>query len=183
LCVRWYLRYKLSFRDLVEMMGERGLSLAHTTIMRWVKRFTPEFVKRWNRFAVPVGQSWRVDETYVKVRGKWTYLYRAVDRAGKTVDFRLSARRDVESAKAFFVKAIKSHGCAPKTMTLDGYAASHRAVREMKSNALIPEDTKLRSSKYLNNVIEQDHCHVKSRVNVMLCFKRFRNASVTISGI
>ncbi len=80
LCVRWYLRYKLSFRDLVEMMAERGLSLAHTTIMRWIQRYAPEFEKRWNRFARPVGQSWRVDETYVKIKGRWTYLYRAVDK-------------------------------------------------------------------------------------------------------
>src|ERR1700722_5657619 len=104
LCVRWYLRYKLSLRNLVEIMAERGLSLAHTTIMRWVKRFTPEFVKRWDQFAKSAGRSWRVDETYVKVRGKWVYLY----RAGKTVDFRLSARSDVAAAKAFFAKAIRS---------------------------------------------------------------------------
>ncbi len=124
LCVRWYLRYKLSLRDLEEMMAERGLSLVLTTIMRWVQRYAPEFVKRWNRFGSPVGRSWRVDETYVKLRGRWVYLYRAVDRTGKTADFRLSAKRDVAAAKAFFGKAVKSQG-APETVTLDGYAASY----------------------------------------------------------
>jgi transposase-like protein len=120
LCVRWYLRFKLSLRDLVEMMAERRLSLAHTTVLRWVQRYAPEFVKRWNRFAVPAGPSWRVDETYMKIRGQWHYLYRALDRAGKTVDFRLSAKRDVTAVKAFFRKAIKSQGSAPRTITLDG---------------------------------------------------------------
>ena len=109
LCVRWYLRFKLSLRDLVEMMAERGLSLAHTTILRWVRRYTPEFEKRWGRYALAVGRSWRVDETYVKIRGEWCYLYRAVDRMGRTVDFRLSGRRDVAAAKAFIRKAIKNH--------------------------------------------------------------------------
>ena len=178
LCVRWYLRFKLSLRDLVEMMSDRGLSLAHTTIMRWVQRYVPEFEKRWRRFASAVGPSWRVDETYVKIRGKWCYLYRSVDRAGRTVDFRLSTHRDVGAAKT-----IKSQGCAPKTITLDGYAASHRAVRELKADGLLPPETQVRSSKYLNNLIEQDHRCVKQRVAVMLGFKRFRNAATTIAGI
>ena len=129
LCVRWYLRYKLSFRDLVEMMAERGLSIAHTTIMRWVQRYAPEFEERWNRFSTATGRSWRVDETYVKIRGQWVYLYRAVDRDGKTVDFRLSPKRDVAAAKAFFNKAIKNQRSAPTSITLDGYAASHLAVK------------------------------------------------------
>ena len=170
LCVRWYLRFKLSFRDLVEMMAERGLSMVHTTIMRWVHHYAPEFERRWNRFSRPIGSSWRVDETYVKIRGKWVYLYRAVDREGRTVDFRLSTRGDVVAAKAFFRKAIKSHGLFPRTITLDGYAASHRAVREMKANGELPDDTTLHSSKYLNNLIE-------------LGFKLFGTAEITIAGI
>ena len=123
LCVRWYLRYKLSFRDLVEMMAERGLQLAHTTIMRWVQRYVPEFEKRWARYLRPSGRSWRVDETYLKVRGRWVYLYRAVDRDGKTVDFRLSLKRDVAAVKSFLRKALRTQGRAPIRITLDGYAA------------------------------------------------------------
>ncbi len=183
LCVRWYLRYKLSFRDLVEMMAEPGLHLAHTTILRWVRRYTPEFVKRWNIFSRSSGRSWRVDETYSKVRGKWVYLYRAVDKAGHTVDFRLSHRRSVAAAKAFFKKAVRHEGRPPHTITLDGYAASHRAVREMCTSGLLAKRTKLRSSKYLNNLIEQDQRGIKSRTRPMLGFKNFRSAATTIAGI
>src|SRR3978361_1858250 len=183
LCVRWYLRFKLSFRDLVEMMAARGLPMAHTTVLRWVRRYAPEFERRWQRFAYPAGLSWRVDETYIKVRGEWVYLYRAVDAAGQTVDFRLSRRRDVAAAKAFFNKAIKRQGAAPQTITLDGYAASHRAVREMKEIGVLPATTKLRSSKYLNNLIEPDYRGVKARTKPMLGFKYFKTASITIAGI
>ena len=183
LCVRWYLRFKLSYRDLAEMMAERGLSMVHTTIMRWAHHYTPEFERRWNRFARPVGASWRVDETCVKIHGEWTYLYRAVDGEGQTVDFRLSARRDVAAAKAFFRKAIKGQGSDPGTITLDGYAASHRAVREMKADGQMPQGTKVRSSKYLNNLIEQDHRGVKLRLGPMLGFKWFITASIVIAGI
>ncbi|MEO7127262.1 MAG: IS6 family transposase [Rhodoferax sp.] len=183
LCVRWYLRFKLSFRDLVEMVAERGLALAHTTIMRWVQRLVPEFEKRWNRFARKAGRSWRVDETYVKIRGKWTYLYCAVDREGQTVNFRLSANRDVKAAKAFFRKALQTQGRAPVSITLDGYAASHRAVRELPAQSPCWKVTRLRSSKYLNNMIEQDHRGVKSRIKPMLGFKVFDRAAVTIAGV
>src|SRR5271156_91549 len=153
LCVRWYLRFKLSFRVLVEMTAEHSLAMAHTTIMCWVHRHAPESERRWNRFARPVGPSWRVDESYVKIRGRWVYLYRAVDREGRTVDFRLSARRDVTVAKAFFRKALKTQGRPPRVITLDGYAASHRAVRELPEENEVWNDTKTRSSKYLNNII------------------------------
>ena len=183
LCVRWYLRYKLSFRDLVEMMGERGLRLAHTTILRWVSRYTPEFIKRWDRFGRAAGRSWRVDETYIKIRGQWTYLYRAVDKSGQTIDFRLSSRRDVAAAKAFFKKAIRHEGRPPHTITLDGYAASPRAVRELRADGLLPRRTNLRSSKYLNNLIEQDHRGIKSRTRSMLGFKNFQSAAITIAGV
>ena len=183
LCVRWYLRYKLSYRDLVEMMAERGLPIAHTTILRWVQRYAPEFDKRWSRFSTPTSTSCRVDETYVRIRGKWAYLYRAVDASGKTVDFRLSPRRNVASVKAFFRKAMRSQRRPPGTITLDGYAASHRAVRELQQQGWLPKLTKLRSSKYLNNLIEQDHRHVKSRLGAMLGLKNFTSAATTIRGI
>ena len=138
LCVRWYLSYKLSYRDLVAMMGERGIGLAHTTILRWVQHYTPEFEKRWKRYARSVGGSWRCDETYIKVKGAWQYLYRAVDKAGKTVDFYLSRKRDVNAAKAFFRKAMLEQR-TPTKITLDAYAASHRAVADLKETGGLPK--------------------------------------------
>jgi transposase-like protein len=183
LCVRWYLRYKLSFRDLAEMMAERGLSPAHTTIMRWIQCYVPEFEKRWNRFARPAGRSWRVDETYVKIRGRWTYLYRAVDKEGNTVDFLLRAKRDVAAAKAFFRRAFQRQGQLPHKITLDGYQASHRGAAEALSEHPEGNQCKIRSSKYVNNLIEQDHRSIKLRLGPMLGLKHFRRAATTIAGI
>src|SRR6267143_1759183 len=182
LCVRWYLSFKLSSRDLLQIMSERGIALAHTTILRSVQRYVPEFEKRWNRYARPVNGSWRCDETYIKVKGRWTYLYRAVDKYGQTVDFLLSERRDVAAAKCFFRKAMEHNG-TPRVITLDAYAASHRAVRELKSDGRMSRRVRIRTSKYLNNIVEQDHRRIKQRIVPMLGFKRFDTATITISGI
>ena len=156
------------------MMAERGVALAHTTILRWVQPYVPDFEKRWSRYALPVGDSWRVDETYLKVRGQWVYLYRAVDKTGRTVDFLLSKRRDMGAAKRFFCRAVKQHG-APRVITLDGYAASHRAVAQLKGAGTLPGSVQVRSCKYLNNVVEQDHRRIKQRSRPMLGFKRSRD--------
>ena len=182
LCVRWYLSFKLSFRDLVAMMSERGIIMAHTTILRWVQHYTPEFEKRWRRFARSVGGSWRMDETYVRVKGEWVYLYRAVDKAGKTVDFYMSPKRDVNAAKTFLRKAMKGQR-VPTKITLDAYAASHRAVVELKENGELPKRVRVRTSKYLNNAIEQDHRRVKQRLRPMLGLKSFPTAAIVIGGI
>jgi transposase-like protein len=135
LCLRWYITDKLSYRDLVEMMAERGLDVSHTTILRWVQRFVPEFEKRWNPYARQVGTSWRVGETFIRVRGKWSYLSRAVDKHGRTVDFLLSKHRDIAAAQRFFTRAIEQHS-APERITLNGYPATHTAIAELKKDGV-----------------------------------------------
>jgi transposase-like protein len=182
LCVRWYVTYKLSYRDLADMMAERHIDVAHTTIMRWVQRSMPEFEKRWQRYARSVGTSWRIDETYIKLKGKWVYLYRGVDKEGQTIDFFLSERRDITAAKRFLQQAIEKRG-VPEKLTLDGYAASHAAVAGLQEEAILPVELIVRTNRYLNNVIEQDHRRVKQRVRPMLGVKRFDHAALVISGI
>ena len=167
LCVRWYVTYKLSYRDLVAMMAERNVDVAHTTILRWVQRYVPEFEKRWQRFARAVGTSWRVDETYIKLKGKWVYLYRGVDKEGQTIDFFLSEQRDIAAAKRFLQQAIEKRD-VPQKITLDGYAASHVAVGELQAEGTLPATLLVRTNRYLHNVIEQDHRRVKQRVRPML---------------
>ena len=140
LCLRWYFRFKLSYRDLVEILGERGLPISHTTILRWVVRYAETCERRWSRFERPVGGSWRVDETFIKVRGQWMYLYRAVDGQGNTVELFLSRARGIAAAKAFFRKALKHHR-ELHSITLDGhrlrwqhYPPTSRQLGKIRSN-------------------------------------------------
>jgi len=164
------------------MRAERGIDLAHTTLMRWVQHYVPKFAKHWQRYARPVERSWRIDETYIKIRGKWGYLYRGVDTEGQTIDFFLSERRDIAAATRFLQQAIEMRG-TPQKITLDGYAASHAAVAELQEEGVLPPTLTMRTNRYLNNVIEQDHRRVKQRVRPMLGFKRFDHATITITGI
>jgi transposase-like protein len=164
LCVRWYITYRLSYRDLQAMMAERGIVVSHLTILRWVNRYVPEFEKRWNRFARPVNTSWRVDETYIKIRGKWNYLYRAVDKHGKTVDFLLRPDRGIAAAEAFFRKALSTNLRRwPRKITLDGHLQSHVALRLLRREDPKWKYVEVRSNQHVNNLIEQDHRAIKRR--------------------
>jgi transposase-like protein len=184
LCVRWYLTYRLSYRDLVEMMAERGVIVSHSTILRWVQRYVPEFERRWSRYARGVHPSWRMDETAVSVRGGTRYLYRAVDKYGKTVDSLLCADRSEISARKFFTKALKTHHPRwPTKLNLDGNAASHRALFVLRQENPDWQSVEIRSRRYLNNIVEQDHRAIKRRCAPMLAMKSFRTAATTLAGV
>ncbi|MEH7459537.1 IS6 family transposase [Bacillus sp. JJ1127] len=184
LTVRWYLRYNLSFRDLVGIMEERGLSLAHTTIMRWVHQYSPELDKRIRRHLKQTNDSWRVDETYIKVKGQWMYLYRAVDSKGNTIDFYLSKSRNHKAAKRFFKKALRSlHASKPRVITVDKNPAYPIAIEKLKEEKKMPPGIQIRQIKYLNNIVEQDHRFIKKRVRSMLEFKSFQTATAILSGV
>jgi len=184
LTVRWYLRYNLSFRDLVEMMKERGLSISHTTIMCWVHQYSPELDKRIRRHLKSTNDSWRVDETYIKVTGQWMYLYRAVDSKGNTIDFCLSKTRDQKATKRFFKKALRSfHVSKPRAITVDKNPAYSIAIEPLKKEKSIPDGMQLRQQKYLNNVVEQDHRFIKKHIRSMLGLKSFDTAISILSGV
>ena len=180
-CIRWYAAYPLSYRHLEEMMEERGVFLDHSTINRWAVRFLPMLEKVFRRqYKRPVGLSWRMDETYVKVNGVWKYLYRAVDKEGKTVDFLLTAKRDKAAAKRFFDKAIAANGL-PEKVTMDKSGANKAAMDEI--NKSLPSPVLVRQIKYLNNIVEQDHRAVKRVTRPMLGFKSFNAAKCVLAGI
>jgi putative transposase len=180
LCVRWYVAYSLSLRNLEEMIAERGFEVDHSTVHRWVIKLVPLFEKAFRKHKRPVGKSWRMDETYVKVKGQWKFLYRAVDKEGNTVDFLLRAHRDKTAARRYFEKAIDQNG-EPETITVDKSGANLAALEAINDERETP--IRIRQNKYLNNIIEQDHRAIKRIIKPMMGFKSFRCARIILSGI
>jgi len=184
LCVRWYLKYPLSYRNLEEMMQERSLKISHTTIMRWVHQYAPVIERKIRKHLKTTNDSWRVDETYVKIKGQWTYLCRAVDSSGNTIDFMLSAKRDTKAARRFFIKALRSpHNQKPRVITTDKNPAYPSALNKLRNNVDLNSNTEFRQIKYLNNIIEQDHRFIKKLIRPGLGFKSFKTARWTLKGI
>lgn len=179
-CIRWYAAYALSYRNLEEMMQERGVSVDHSTVNRWAIRFLPLLEKIFRRHKRPVGGSWRMDETYIKVRGQWKYLYRAVDKKGCTIDFLLRAKRDKAAATRFFRNAMRQNG-DPEKVTMDKSGANKAAMDGINNARKIPIE--VRQIKYLNNIVEQDHRAVKRITKPMMGFKSFRAAYNVLAGI
>ena len=181
--VRWYLMFPISYRDLELMLLDRGVEVDHTTIFRWIQAYAAELEKRIRPHLRTSNGSWRVDETYVRVKGRWTYLYRAVDSRGQTIDFLLSARRDAAAAKRFFRKALaQPHTVNPRTVTVDKNPAYPRAATDMKADGELWRRSRLRQCKYLNNIVEQDHRRMKRLVRPGLGFGSFRTARRTLAG-
>ena len=181
--VRWYLQFPISYRDLECMLADRGVRVDHTTLFRWIQAYAPELEKRIRPHLRPTNGSWRVDETYIRVKVEWVYLYRAVDATGQTIDFLLSPERDAAAARRFFRKALKqSHTVNPRTITVDKNAAYPIALKTMKQGGELWRFAKLRQVKVLNNIVEQDHRRIKRLVRPGLGFKSFVSASQTIAG-
>ena len=178
--VYWYLRYSLSYRDIEELMEERGIQLDHATVQRWVIKYTPLIEAEFRKKKKAVGSSWRMDETYIKIKGTWYYLYRAVDKEGNTIDFLLTKKRDTKAAKRFLGKAINHNGL-PEKITIDGSAANKAAIEEYNTDK--GTSIEVKQIKYLNNIVEQEHRGVKRITNSILGFKSFRSARITLNGI
>jgi transposase, IS6 family len=184
LCVRWYLRYALRDRAVKELMQERGLAVDHTTIFRWVQRYAPELDKRCRPRLKTTNDSYRVDETYIKIKKEWYYLYRAVDSTGATLDFMLSATRDGDAAERCFRQVLQaSHTRTPRVITVDKNAAYPLAFEALQHDGTLPETCLLRQCKYLNNVVEQDQRLVKRRVNPRMGFGAFDTAQPDHPGL
>ncbi len=179
-CVRWYVAYPLSTRNLEEMMRERQVSVDHSTINRWVIKYSPQLEAVFHRRKRPVWVSWRMDETYIRVKGERVYLYRAVDKTGQTIDFLLTERRDQKAAKRFLTKAINRNE-TPENINIDKSGANAAAI--VSYNAEHGTQIHIRKSKYLNNIVEQDHRGPKRITRLMLGFKSFDAVQNTLTGI
>lgn len=189
LCVRWYLAYNLSLRNLEEMMAERGISVDHATVHRWTVHYAPLLLEQFNRRKRAVTGKWHVDETYIKIRGQWRYLYRAIDSNGDTVEFWFSERRNLTAAKRFLTRALKRHG-RPERIAIDGSETNREVILSYDTTNRLQDRSRrklkpiwIRQSRYLNNRIEQDHRAVKRRVRPMLGFESMASARAILGGI
>ena len=179
-CVRWYVAYPLSTRHVEELMRERGVPVDHATVNRWGIKYSPPLEAAFHRRKWPVWRSWRLDETYIRVKGEWCYLYRAVDKYGQTIDFLLTEQREEQAAKRFLSKAIRRHG-VPETLTIDGSEANAAAIRSYNEDH--GTAIRIRQVKYLNNIVEQDHRAEKRVTRPLLGFKSFEAAQATLVGV
>ena len=181
--MRWYCKYGISYRDLAEMMQERGVAVDPSTIFRWVQRYAPEIEKRVRPYLGPRSGSWRVDETCVRVGGQWKYLFRAVDKHGRLIAFMLSGRRNTNAAYRFLRKAIKAMSTyPPSSITTDQLASYPRAILRLQNEGLLPEDVDHRTSKYLNNILEADHGALKRVIRPTRGFQTMKTAAAALTG-
>jgi len=183
--VFFYVRYTVSYRDLEEIMAERGVEVDHATLNRWVAKYSPLIANSARRRKAPTDRSWRMDETYIKVKGEWVYLYRAVDKLGKTLDFMLSRKRNKTAATRFFARALEVNGL-PRKIVIDKSGANTAgitAINRMLKRFGCPIPIEMVRIKFLNNIVEQDHRSIKKRIRPMLGFKSFVSASATLEGI
>jgi IS6 family transposase len=183
--VRWYLRFPLSYQDVVDLLAERGISVDRSTVFRWVQKFGPELTKRTEKYLRRASVDWHVDETYIRIGGKWRYLWRAIDANGQMVDFRLTARRDAKAAKAFLNKAIdrvRLH--RPVTIVTDKAPTYRRVIREI-NHRYAPHFDSIRhiDRKWKNNLIESDHAAQSGLLGCRQSFRSLRSAKATLNGI
>ena len=183
-CVRWYLRFSLSLRDLEELMAERGLSVDHTTIWRWTQEYGPEVYRLLGGEVKRKSSTWHIDETFVRIAGRWMYLFRAVDSTGQTVDFYLSETRDRAAAKVFLKKALANpDNRPPHVLARDGLRSYPAAIRELRSEGQLNGHCRQRTRRYCNNRIESDHRHIKRRLRAMQGPRTTATAWRVIQGI
>ncbi|MDF1653622.1 MAG: IS6 family transposase [Coxiellaceae bacterium] len=183
MAIRWYLAYSLSYRNIEEFMAERRVDFDHFTVNRWIIKYSPsQEARSTNHYKKKIGSSWRMDETYIKVKGKWCYLYRAVDKSGNTIDFMLSKKRDLKAAKRFFCKPIGFNE-QPEKVTIDKSGPNNAALKSINKSRTEHGTIEIRQIKYLNNIVEQDHRFIKRITKPMMGFKSFNSACVTIISI